>query len=163
VAAKDADRRSILRHLTDEQYDDIMRVCETYPHIEMKVKCGVFDDEDEHTLTVGAIVTLTVTLVRHNLRILFDKEAYDEDKLLTEIEANSNNNEQQNESCNNDGTDELCVVAKPQVQRSHLHTSTPLTPSSNLKSFPIRAMTTVPSRQSNQQSHGKSRKRSQSI
>ncbi len=83
MAAKDSERRSILRHLTDEQYDDIMRVCETYPHIEMNIKSGVFDDDDENTLTVGAIVTLTVTLIRHNLRVLFDKEAY-EDKLLTD-------------------------------------------------------------------------------
>jgi translocation protein SEC63 len=38
VAMNDSDRRSILRNLTDEQYDDIMRVCSCYPHVEMDVK-----------------------------------------------------------------------------------------------------------------------------
>jgi hypothetical protein len=84
VAARDSERRSILRHLTDEQYDDIMRVCESFPHIEMRIKSGVFDDENENTVTVGAIVTLTVTLVRHSLRILFDKEAFEEKLLVDE-------------------------------------------------------------------------------
>ena len=35
---KDDDRRSVLRHLTNEQYDDIMRVCSSYPYVEMNVK-----------------------------------------------------------------------------------------------------------------------------
>ena len=63
-----------MRNLTDEQYDDIMRVCEYYPHVEMVIKSEVFDDEDQHNITAGAIVTLTVTLKRQNLKVLFDKE-----------------------------------------------------------------------------------------
>jgi hypothetical protein len=34
----DLDRRSVLRHLNDEQYDDIMRTCECYPLVNMDVK-----------------------------------------------------------------------------------------------------------------------------
>ena len=34
----DSDRKSVLRHLDVEQYDDIMRVCEFYPLIDMDVK-----------------------------------------------------------------------------------------------------------------------------
>lgn len=60
--------------MTDEQYDDIMRVCEFYPHVEMFIQSEVYDDEDAHTITAGAIVTLTITLKRQNLRVLFDKE-----------------------------------------------------------------------------------------
>lgn len=37
VSIPDLDRRSVLRNLTDEQYDDIMRVCACYPVIDMKV------------------------------------------------------------------------------------------------------------------------------
>lgn len=37
VTMKDADRRSVLRYLSDEQYEDIMRVCSSYPNIEMNV------------------------------------------------------------------------------------------------------------------------------
>ncbi len=39
---KDSDRRSILRHLTNEQYDDIIRVASSYPLIEMDVKTKGF-------------------------------------------------------------------------------------------------------------------------
>ena len=43
---KDEDRRSILRHLTNEQYDDIIRVSSSYPLVNMDVKvkgnCGQF-------------------------------------------------------------------------------------------------------------------------
>jgi hypothetical protein len=35
---KDADRRSVLRYLSDEQYEDIMRVCSSYPNIDMNVE-----------------------------------------------------------------------------------------------------------------------------
>ncbi len=35
---KDSDRRSILRHLTNEQYDDILRVSSSYPLIDMDCK-----------------------------------------------------------------------------------------------------------------------------
>ena len=38
VTMNDSDRRSVLRHLTDEQYDDIMRVCSYYPLVDMDVK-----------------------------------------------------------------------------------------------------------------------------
>lgn len=39
VTMPEPDRRSVLRNLTDEQYDDIMRVCKCYPIID--VKCHV--------------------------------------------------------------------------------------------------------------------------
>jgi hypothetical protein len=38
VTMKDADRRSVLRYLSDEQYEDIMRVCSSYPNIDMNVE-----------------------------------------------------------------------------------------------------------------------------
>ena len=34
----------------------------------------VFDDEDEHIITTGAVVTLTVHLQRENMSILFNKD-----------------------------------------------------------------------------------------
>lgn len=74
VQMKDVDRRSIVRHLTDEQYEDIMRVCSSYPLIHMNVKTEIFDDEDEQIITAGAIVTVVVNLKRENLSVLFDEE-----------------------------------------------------------------------------------------
>jgi len=68
------ERRSILRSITDEQYDDIINVLSIYPHITMNVSCGVFDDEDEHIITTGAVVTLTIRLQRENMSTVFNKE-----------------------------------------------------------------------------------------
>lgn len=74
VSMNDDDRRSILRHLTSEQYDDIMRVCSSYPLINMSVQTKIFDDEDEQTITAGAIVTVVVNLKRQSLSVLSEKE-----------------------------------------------------------------------------------------
>lgn len=74
VTMNDSDRRSVLRHLTDEQYDDIMRVCSYYPLVDMDVKVKIIDDEDEHTITAGALTTLIVTLNRTNLSTLIGQE-----------------------------------------------------------------------------------------
>lgn len=69
------ERRSMLRSITDEQYDDLINVLSIYPHITMSVSCGVFDDEDEHTITTGAVVTLVVHLQRENMSTVFNKES----------------------------------------------------------------------------------------
>ncbi|CAF1047505.1 unnamed protein product [Rotaria sordida] len=74
VAMDDEQRRSILHSITDEQYYDIMNVLAIYPHITMNVTCEVFDDEDEHIITTGAVVTLTVHLHRENMSSVFSKE-----------------------------------------------------------------------------------------
>ena len=68
------ERRSMLRSITDEQYDDIMKVLAIYPHITMNVSCEVFDDEDEHIITTGAVVTLTIHLQREDMSTEFNKE-----------------------------------------------------------------------------------------
>ena len=68
------ERRSMLRSITDEQYDDIMKVLAIYPHITMSVSCEVFDDEDEHIITTGAVVTLTIHLQREDMSTVFNKE-----------------------------------------------------------------------------------------
>jgi translocation protein SEC63 len=84
------DRRSIVRHLTDEQYQDVMRVCASYPLVNMDVKTEVFDDEDEQIITTGAIVTVVVKLKRQNMSVLFEKgdagEGNDEENAGIEVE-----------------------------------------------------------------------------
>ena len=113
VATKDADRRSILRYLTDEQYDDIMRVCEYYPHVEMLIKSEVYDDEDAHTITAGAIVTLTVTLKRQNLVVLFDKETpvvEDKQQILAIDDQQNGDGETNGELVEKPATDDAAKV-----------------------------------------------------
>ena len=86
---KAADRRAIVRGLSDEQYCDIMAVCYGYPHVEIKYErpkgicvcvcvcvCGlistfrtVISDEDTFDITASSLVTLTVTVKRKSLLV----------------------------------------------------------------------------------------------
>ena len=61
---KDEDRRSLLRSLTDDQYRDIIRVLALIPIIDVEVTTEVVDDEEQHVVTAGAIITVTVILTR---------------------------------------------------------------------------------------------------
>lgn len=74
VQMNDEERRSILRYLTDEQYEDVLRVCGTYPLIDLDHRIQIFDDEEEHIITTGAIVTVAVTLKRRCLSDLFESD-----------------------------------------------------------------------------------------
>jgi len=61
---KDEDRKSLLRTLSDEQYKDVIRVLSNMPLLHVEVTTEVVDDEDQHVVTAGAIITVTVLLVR---------------------------------------------------------------------------------------------------
>ncbi|XP_066991282.1 translocation protein SEC63 homolog [Anabrus simplex] len=77
------ERRSILRHLSDEQYNDVMKVVGEMPYIDFRVRSEVIDDENPTVYTAGAIVTVTVTLIRNNLSGLFgDETAVDKHELI---------------------------------------------------------------------------------
>ncbi|RWS25690.1 translocation protein SEC63-like protein [Leptotrombidium deliense] len=70
---KNDERRSMLRNLSDDQYEDIINVLGNLPLLDVEVKSEVLDDEDSGTITAGAIVTVTVTLKRKPMRTLFDQ------------------------------------------------------------------------------------------
>ena len=61
---KDEDRRSLLRSLSDDQYRDIIRVLALIPVLDVEVTTEVVDDDDQHVVTAGAIITVTVALTR---------------------------------------------------------------------------------------------------
>uniref|UniRef100_A0A3P9P5D4 Translocation protein SEC63 homolog n=1 Tax=Poecilia reticulata TaxID=8081 RepID=A0A3P9P5D4_POERE len=67
VSLKDSDRRSMLRFLGEEKYDEVMGVLGSFPHITMGIKLQVLDDEDSSNITAGSIVTVTVTLTRKRM------------------------------------------------------------------------------------------------
>ncbi len=50
----------------------------------------MFDDEDEQTITVGAIVTVVVNLTRKNLQVLFEKENQSDQTTNEELLNESN-------------------------------------------------------------------------
>ncbi|CAB1450175.1 unnamed protein product [Pleuronectes platessa] len=74
VSLKDSDRRSMLRFLGEEKYDEVMSVLGSFPHITMDTKLQVLDDEDSNNITAGSIVTVTVTLTRKRMVDMFEKE-----------------------------------------------------------------------------------------
>uniref|UniRef100_A0A3B4UGU9 SEC63 homolog, protein translocation regulator n=1 Tax=Seriola dumerili TaxID=41447 RepID=A0A3B4UGU9_SERDU len=72
VSLKDSDRRSMLRFLGEEKYDEVMAVLGSFPHITMDTKLQVLDDEDSNNITAGSIVTVTVTLTRKRMAVSND-------------------------------------------------------------------------------------------
>ncbi|XP_062323285.1 translocation protein SEC63 homolog [Osmerus eperlanus] len=74
VSLKDSDRRSMLRFLGEDKYDEVMAVLGSLPHVTMDTKLQVLDDEDSNNITAGSIVTVTVTLTRKRMSDVFEKE-----------------------------------------------------------------------------------------
>merc|ERR1719418_451050 len=63
----DEDRRSLLRTLTDEQYKDLVKVLAGFPQLSLVITTEVVDDETQHVVTAGSIVTVTISLTRKGL------------------------------------------------------------------------------------------------
>ncbi|GFG30385.1 hypothetical protein Cfor_05840 [Coptotermes formosanus] len=72
---KHEERRHMLRNLSDEQYEDVMKVIGKMPYVDFQVRSEVIDDENPTVYTAGAIVTVTVTLIRNNMNVLFGDES----------------------------------------------------------------------------------------
>lgn len=79
---KGEDRRLILRSLSDSQYEDIMKVLGSMPYIEFKVRSEVIDDENPTVYTAGAIVTVTVSLTRKDMKELFGDDTVKQQPLI---------------------------------------------------------------------------------
>ncbi|XP_071800761.1 translocation protein SEC63 homolog [Asterias amurensis] len=73
VKMKDADRRNILRHLHEKQYQDILNVLKSLPKLDADVELEVLADEDKKSITAGSLVTATVTLRRGTFQVLDDE------------------------------------------------------------------------------------------
>merc|ERR1719346_16547 len=63
----DEDRRSLLRSLTDDQYKDLMKVLAGFPQLSVMITTEVVDDETQHVVTAGSIVTVTIKVTRRGL------------------------------------------------------------------------------------------------
>ncbi len=53
-----------MRSLSDDQYRDVIRVLALVPIIGVEITTEVVDDEEQHVVTAGAIITVTVILTR---------------------------------------------------------------------------------------------------
>ena len=78
------DRRQTLRKLTDEQYQNLIHVLGQMPFLDIDVRSQVLDDEDK-SITAGALVTVTVTLTRRNMACVLTSDEFQE----TESEMNA--------------------------------------------------------------------------
>jgi len=61
------DRRTLLRTLTEDQYKDLLKVLGGFPNLTMTVTTEVVDDEEQHVVTAGSIITVTIGLERQSL------------------------------------------------------------------------------------------------
>lgn len=76
--------RGVLRSLSDFEYENVMKVLGKMPLIDFSVKCEVVDDENSNVVTAGAIVTVTVELVRRSMSELFGDVTAKEKQGITE-------------------------------------------------------------------------------
>ena len=70
---REEERRSMLSHLNDNQYEDIINVIRRMPLLKVAARPEVIDDEDSTVITAGALVTVTVSMERRSMQSLVDK------------------------------------------------------------------------------------------
>ncbi|XP_030380077.1 translocation protein SEC63 homolog [Scaptodrosophila lebanonensis] len=68
---KPEESRTLLKNLTEFEYENVMKVLGKMPLIDFSIRCEVIDDENTNVVTAGAIVTVTVTLERKDMKTLF--------------------------------------------------------------------------------------------
>ena len=79
--------RSLLRDLSDQEYQNIMKVMGKMPLIDFSIRCEVVDDENSNVVTAGAIVTVTVNLLRRSMNELFGDSTAVEKQTIKEDDA----------------------------------------------------------------------------
>ena len=84
----DAKRRDLLKVLSDQQYEELCTRLRLFPDIEMRVECSVEDDDSEHAITAGSLVTLNIILKRRTLGDLMAKADADGVDVVCEEGAN---------------------------------------------------------------------------
>ncbi|CAD7082952.1 unnamed protein product [Hermetia illucens] len=89
--------RQLLRNFSDFEYENIMKVLGKMPLIDFSIRCEVIDDENTNVVTAGAIVTVTVTLVRKNMKDLFGDTTRPAKQEITENDEQPDVNGEQNE------------------------------------------------------------------
>ncbi|KAF7270058.1 translocation protein Sec63 [Rhynchophorus ferrugineus] len=105
---KGEDRRAILRSLSDDEYEDVMKVLGKMPFVDFQITVEVMDDENPTEVTASAIVTVTVNLIRKDMSTVFGDESVKE---YDKIDENGINETKENEA--GDGENEPASVKRP--------------------------------------------------
>merc|ERR1719411_1591640 len=101
----DEDRRLLLRGLAEEQYKDLVKVLGSFPSLSMSVTTEVVDDEEQHVVTAGSIITVTIGLERQGLDTFMgrvgltdeEEELDEEDKDMVDEEEDEKEEEKEEE------------------------------------------------------------------
>merc|ERR1719147_470932 len=88
----DEDRRSLLRSLTDDQYKDLMKVLAGFPELSVTITTEVVDDETQHVVTAGSIVTVTIKVDRKSLDMHLGSLGFGDDEELDEKDDEEDDN-----------------------------------------------------------------------
>eukprot|EP00731_Ephydatia_muelleri_P031897 Em0023g404a len=109
AALADSDRKQIVRSLSDEEYSDIIAVFAGFPYVEVEAESHVKDDENDHKITAGSWVTLSVTLRRKGLLVSRTTRANSTDGSKSELGADEPGEEEaksqeEEESAQDEGT-----------------------------------------------------------
>ncbi|XP_065908405.1 translocation protein SEC63 homolog isoform X2 [Dysidea avara] len=67
AALPKAQRRKLVKTLTDTEYHNVIAVLNNYPHLEVTVETRVLDDEEQGKITAGSVVTIVVKITRSTL------------------------------------------------------------------------------------------------
>merc|ERR1719158_1463612 len=86
----DEDRRSLLRSLTDEQYKDLMKVLAGFPELSVTITTEVVDDETQHVVTAGSIVTVTIMVGRKSLDMYLGSLGFGDEEELDDKDEDDN-------------------------------------------------------------------------
>merc|ERR1712025_1344831 len=89
----DEDRRSLLRSLTDDQYKDLMKVLAEFPQLSVMITTEVVDDETQHVVTAGSIVTVTIKVTRKGLDMHLGSLGFGDDDDIDDEEKEGDDNE----------------------------------------------------------------------
>merc|ERR1719447_2739302 len=87
----DEDRRSLLRSLTDEQYKDLMKVLAGFPELSVTITTEVVDDETQHVVTAGSIVTVTIMVERKSVDMYLGGLGFGDEEELDDKDENEDN------------------------------------------------------------------------
>lgn len=114
--------RSLLRDLNDQEYENVMKVLGNMPLIDFSIRCEVVDDENSNVVTAGAIVTVTVNLVRRSMNELIGDTAAVEKQTIREEAADGEKLTEENGTADGEQKDVVETKAKKPVwlkQKGH--------------------------------------------
>jgi len=119
----DEDRRLLLRSLSDDQYKDVLKVLCGIPNLSMTVTTEVVDDEDQHVVTAGSIITVTVLLERGSLNDFMSDTHQDdpedaEDGEVDELEMFEEDEEKEEKEEKEKKEEKKAAWKKPQKKKA---------------------------------------------